>query len=107
VLTTAMPPEGQFSSEMATNTDTEDWRNQGLEEKSPKAELQPWPEEWTESSSYACLFREFQKWTYSYMNPLLRKGSKQTLEDGTHLKEDDLFAVPRSMKSEYLVLLFK
>jgi hypothetical protein len=101
-----MPPEGQYSTEMAT-TDTEDWRNQGREEKAPKAELQPWPEEWTEGSSCAYLFREFQKWTYSYMNPLLRKGGKQTLDDGTHLTEDDMFDVPRSMKSEYLVLLFK
>jgi hypothetical protein len=82
---------------MATTTDAEDLRTRGLEDKSPKAELQPWPEEWIEGSSYACLFREFQKWTYSYMNPgpLLRKGSKQTLEDGTHMKENDLFAVPR------------
>jgi hypothetical protein len=103
-----MPPEGQFSSsEMAATTDAEDLRTRGLEDKSPKAELQPWPEEWTEGSSYACLLREFQKWSYSYMNPLLRKGSKQTLEDGTHIKEDDLFAVPRSMKSEYLALIFK
>jgi hypothetical protein len=103
-----MPPDqGRFPSEMAATTDTEDWRNQGLEEKSPKAELQPWPEESKEGNSYDCLFREFQKWTYSYMDPLLRKGSKQTLEDGTHLTEGDLFAVPRSMKSEYLVVLFK
>jgi hypothetical protein len=49
---------------------------------------------------------EFQKWTYSYMNMLLRKGSKQKLE-GSSLCQEDLFTVPPSMKSGFLASEFK
>ena len=59
-----------------------------------------WPEDPNDNISLFCQI--FQRFTYSYMDSLLRKGSRQTLDDGTHLSQDDLFPVPRTMKSRYL-----
>ena len=36
------------------------------------------------------------------MNTVLAKGNRQTLHDGTHLEQEDLFGVPPSMESKLL-----
>ena len=64
-----------------------------------------WPEVKTETQH--CLYHEFEKWTYSYMNRLLKKGSQQTLADGSHLKHNDLFDIPTSMQSSFLASEFR
>ena len=67
-----------------------------------------WPEETTKSSSssFWSLFDGvvliYKRWTYSYMNTVLAKGNRQTLHDGTHLEQEDLFGVPPSMESKLL-----
>ena len=67
------------------------------------------------------IFIEYQKWTYSYMNPILQKGSRQVSqqqqsqqgdgednrEEGSLLQLDDLYRVPSSMKSDALVTKFE
>ena len=68
--------------------------------------LNPWPETVEVKGFFAHIMLEFEKWTYSYMSPLLRKGSEQSLK-GSHLREEDLFSVPDFMKSENLVAQFK
>ena len=64
----------------------------------------PWPEEATNLSIIA---KCWQRWSYSFMNPLLSKGSKQTLDDGTHLCEEDLYRVPDSLRSSFLEQKFE
>jgi hypothetical protein len=44
-------------------------------------------------------------WSFSYMNPILRKGKRQ-FQDGHHLTLEDLYDVPDDMRSEYLVQRF-
>ena len=68
-----------------------------------------WPEETTKSSSSSSFWSLFdgvvliyKRWTYSYMNTVLAKGNRQTLHDGTHLEQEDLFGVPPSMESKLL-----
>ncbi|GKY95413.1 hypothetical protein MPSEU_000502800 [Mayamaea pseudoterrestris] len=63
----------------------------------------PWPEERRDLS---CIRGMFQRWTYSYMRHVLDAGAKQTLDDGTHLSKENLFAVPTSMESTHLSSLF-
>jgi ABC-type multidrug transport system fused ATPase/permease subunit len=53
------------------------------------------------------LRRQFQNWTYSYMNVVLDQGKHQTRNNGiTNLTKDDLFPVPATMRSEHLVQLY-
>ena len=67
-----------------------------------------WPEERGDKKQFLNLNLEYKKWTYSYMNPILQKGNKQTSEnDGTKLQHDDLYRVPRSMESKFLVKKFE
>lgn len=73
-------------------------------EHPPASTNLPWPEEATDLSIVA---KCWQRWSYSFMNPLLSKGSKQTLDDGTHLSEEDLYRVPDSLKSSFLVEKFE
>jgi hypothetical protein len=47
----------------------------------------------------------YTSWSFSYMNPILRKGKRQ-FKDGHHLGLDDLYDVPEDMRSEYLVQRF-
>ena len=63
-----------------------------------------WPEE---DSSLSFFEQTWQRWTYSYMNQLLSKGARQTLDDGTHISPDDLFRVPDSLGSEFLSKKFE
>lgn len=65
----------------------------------------PWPEEKDDHTSWLAL--SFKRWTYSYMNRVLDKGARQTLEDGTHLCPDDLYGVPSTIESEHLVERFR
>ena len=63
-----------------------------------------WPEEiytgcWPPTNVY-------QRWFYAYMTPLLAKGSRQK-RDKTRLAQEDLFPVPSSMDSAYLVREFR
>jgi hypothetical protein len=64
-----------------------------------------WPEERREGDTWLGLV--CRRWTYSYMNKLLDKGSKQTLDDGTNLCPDDLYRVPHTLESDYLVSKFR
>ena len=66
-----------------------------------------WPEERGENKQFLNLNLEYKKWTYSYMNPILQKGNRQTSENGTKLHHDDLYRVPRSMESKLLVKKFE
>ena len=77
-----------------------------LEERprSPSPRGQPWPEE---AANLSIVSKCWQRWSYSFMKPLLDKGSRQTLDDGTHLSEDDLFRVPDSLKSSFLEQKFE
>jgi len=59
-----------------------------------------WPED---ADSDQCYLRQlYKRWTYSYMGKILRKGSQQTFDDGTHLVQDDLFPVPETMEAEHV-----
>ena len=79
--------------------DTNGDREEEEEEFKNEASKLPWPEE---DDSLSFLAQTWQRWTYGYMNPLLQKGSRQTLDDGTHISSDDLFRVPASMESAFL-----
>jgi len=63
-----------------------------------------WPEDSVRSKCFPV--RVYQRWTYSYMSAILRKGSRQTFDDGTHLVQDDLFSVPHTMESRTLAEKF-
>ena len=52
----------------------------------------PWPE--SQSNFFA-------RWSYSYMNPLLSKGRRETLT------KDDLWNVPDNLRSSTLLNKFK
>ena len=88
---------------------------------------QNWPEERGESK--AICFNptlEYKKWTYSYMNSLLQKGSTRQKQQSqsrqppyndtdtesdsdsiTKLQHDDLYRVPTSMESKLLAQQFE
>ena len=63
--------------------------NQTTSEQSQK---QKWPEE---ESNFV------SRWSYTYMNPLLSKGSYETLE------HDDLWNIPPNLNSPQLLKKFK
>jgi hypothetical protein len=67
----------------------------------------PWPEYLGGRRARICgWFRDvFTSWSFSYMNPILRKGKRQ-FKDGHHLTLEDLYDVPDDMRSEYLVQRF-
>jgi hypothetical protein len=66
----------------------------------------PWPEYLGGRARMCGWFRNvFTSWSYSYMNPILRKGKDQ-FKDGHHLTIEDLYDVPDDMRSEYLVKQF-
>ena len=71
----------------------------------PLSKLAPWPEE--DNAHLSWLMQRWQRLTYSYMNPVLRKGCQQTLDDGTHLSEHDLFRVPTTLESSFLEQKFE
>lgn len=64
-----------------------------------------WPEERNKEHSW---FRQcYDRWTYSYMDIILEKGSRQFLEGGKNLTHDDLFSVPVAMQSKGLRKQFR
>lgn len=65
-----------------------------------EAPRRSWPEEPDPTKFW--IYQVYERWTYSYMSPLLKKGAKQTLDDGTHLSSEDLHAIPESMQSSNL-----
>lgn len=79
--------------------------SQNEEEKPEIAEDRAWPEEPNANTSWLALMSK--RWTYSYMRRVLDKGSRQMLPDGSHLSEHDLYAVPDSMKSAFLIAKFR
>lgn len=64
-----------------------------------------WPEQKLEGVSWPTVIR--RRWTYSYMNRILRKGSRQMLADGTHLSENDLYKAPHDMEASFLLSKFR
>jgi len=72
-----------------------------------------WPEDAdADPSSVGCracccwkLRRTYRRWTYSYMDAILRKGSRQRAS-GDRLLQDDLFPVPAAMRADRLADLF-
>lgn len=65
-----------------------------------------WPED-RPVDGFSWLYQIYNVWTYSYMNLVLTKGKNQTLKDGTHLMQDDLYRVPDSMRSNLLSEKFR
>jgi hypothetical protein len=65
-----------------------------------EAPRRSWPEEPDPTKFW--IYQVYERWTYSYMSPLLKKGAKQTLDDGTHLSSEDLHGIPESMQSSNL-----
>lgn len=57
--------------------------------------------EWPEDGMTLGLWNAYQRWTYSYINPLLNKGSRQKKEN-FRLDQGDLYKVPHSMSSTLL-----
>ena len=107
-----MSPDGKLTSDMSGEDSSDD--AEGLETKMSLAETirissgcrPPWPEDRKETKLWSILRHEFDNWTYSYMNRLLKRGSRQGLEDNTKLTQDDIFDVPQSMRSDHLVSEF-
>jgi hypothetical protein len=64
-----------------------------------------WPEDPVHGFSW--LYQFYAQWTYSYMGLVLTKGKNQTLKDGTHLSQDDLYRVPDAMRSNLLSEKFR
>lgn len=64
-----------------------------------------WPED--PVHGFSCLYQFYNQWTYSYMGLVLTKGKNQTLKDGTHLTQDDLYRVPDAMRSNLLSEKFR
>jgi hypothetical protein len=76
-------------------------KNNHVTETRPK-----WPEDREETKLWKLLGNEFDKWTYSYMNRLLKRGSRQRIDEDAMLTQDDIFDVPRSMRAQHLVSEF-
>jgi hypothetical protein len=64
-----------------------------------------WPEDSVDGISW--LYKIYDRWTYAYMSAVLTKGKNQTLKDGTHLTQDDLYRVPEAMRSTVLSEKFR
>jgi hypothetical protein len=67
--------------------------------------LLKWPEERDEGAMW--LRQVYERWTFSYMDRILEQGSRQALKGGSNLKQDDLFPVPTTMTSSYLIGKFR
>jgi hypothetical protein len=64
-----------------------------------------WPEDSVDGFSW--LYQLYDRWTFSYMGPVLIKGKNQTLKTGTHLTQNDLYRVPDDMRSTLLSAKFR
>ena len=109
-----VPPQIKKSTQTTPRSDVAAPMSSSLDHEISKKDSSPtigdlsWPEENSESHQGINFFvHEYRKWTYSYMNPLLQKGSQQTFADGSHLGQDDLFRIPSSIKSSFLSSEFK
>ena len=65
-----------------------------------------WPEDRPRRGQAGRLFQIFESWSYSYVNPILRKG-RQQFKTGNHLTADDLFDVPDDMRAQVLASQFR
>ena len=66
----------------------------------------PWPVDRRKHATLRERLRNlFMTLSYSYMNPIFEKGMNQ-FKSGEHLDMEDLFEVPPSMSSAYLVEKF-
>ena len=68
-----------------------------------KTDSSSWPEEDKGLSFFA---QTWQRWTYSFMYPVLAKGARQFQEGSARLSSKDLFPVPESMRSSFLAEKF-
>jgi hypothetical protein len=66
-----------------------------------------WPEETVDTAYGFWLYQIYNRWTFAYMGAVLTKGKNQTLKDGTHLTQDDLYRVPAAMRSNVLSEKFR
>ena len=64
----------------------------------------PWP---SDEPSLSCGRRLYNELTYSYMNPILRKGANQFKDHGEPLTLDDLYRAPSSLEADVLVEEFR
>ena len=73
----------------------------------PKEERQEtkWPEE--NPTGKPWILHVIDLWTYRYMDRILNLGSERALRGGANLAHSDLYRVPSSMKSEFLVEEFR
>lgn len=66
-----------------------------------------WPEVPLEVKRPSTWWRAiYGKWSYSYMDPILKKGRRQ-FKSKEHLEMSDLFQVPSDMHSRSLVTKFR
>lgn len=65
-----------------------------------------WPEEDDHKKTFLQNLVKINNWTYSYMNPILAKGSRQK-RTGQTLTETDLFPAPSHMRSTVLAATFR
>lgn len=70
---------------------------------SKTTEKREWPED---TQGLWWPYRLYLRWTYSYLSPLLTKGSQQH-QSGDRLSHEDLFPVPDYMSSQHLSPQFR
>ena len=76
-----------------------------MEKDDPLPSDKAWPETVKASGCCPRLRGLYSSWSFSYMNPILRKGKDQ-FKEGDHLEIGDLYKVPDDMRSEVLVARF-
>jgi len=109
VLTMAPQPQNN-ESETLPNTKEETspdtlTESHVITKEIPVSSGNAWPENLGGGRLFARIGGLYTSWSFSYMNPILRKGKRQ-FEDGHHLSWNDLYDVPDDMRSEYLVKRF-
>lgn len=101
-----------------TNSSSQELEQQHVKQEGPKEEEEEeheeqehrdlsWPEEVTKDDQSSWLHQIYIRLTYSFMKPILYKGARQKLKDGTHLCQNDLFHVPTTMESKFLSTKFE
>jgi ABC-type multidrug transport system fused ATPase/permease subunit len=93
------PPEASSSKIDKQRND-----NVSRAQQQQQQQHQAWPEDTLNDAFF--VYRLYQRWTYSYMTPLLAKGQRQE-RDGFRLTADDLFLPPVTMTSNVLVDKFR
>lgn len=104
--TSLLPTQPSPSMDIQDETYAQEKYVHGLYEKlSSKKET--WPEkQFPTRGKDSWFYAVYSAWTYSYMNPILRKGQRQ-FKDGDHLQMNDLYSVPEELTGEFLLSLFR